>query len=89
MGPLEIEIRRLAKQIDEMDLEVVKLQRHWMKQQRELVKLSEERDEQLASLDMLKKEITIKEQKKIRIESKCDASCEAGNQIFRAPALVE
>nr|XP_020669348.1 coiled-coil domain-containing protein 40 isoform X1 [Pogona vitticeps] len=69
LGPLEIEIKRLAKQIDETDLEVVKLQRHWMKQQRELVKLTEERDEQLASLDMLKKEITIKEQKKIRIEN--------------------
>ncbi|KAJ7315884.1 hypothetical protein JRQ81_002046 [Phrynocephalus forsythii] len=69
LGPLEIEIKRLAKQIDETDLEVVKLQRHWMKHQRELVKLTEEREEQLASLDMLKKEITIKEQKKIRIEN--------------------
>ncbi|XP_025019267.1 coiled-coil domain-containing protein 40 [Python bivittatus] len=69
LGPLEIEIKKLTKQIDEADLEVVKLQRHWMKQQRELVKLTQEREKQLAFLDMLKKEITIKEQKKLRIEN--------------------
>ncbi|XP_061471789.1 coiled-coil domain-containing protein 40 [Rhineura floridana] len=69
LGPLAIEIKRLSKQIDESDLEVVKLQRHWMKHQKELVKLTEEREQQLASLDMLKKEITIKEQKKVRIEN--------------------
>ncbi|XP_058026837.1 coiled-coil domain-containing protein 40 isoform X2 [Ahaetulla prasina] len=69
LGPLEIEIKKLTKQIDEMEWEVVKLQRHWMKQQRELVKLTQQREEQLVSLDMLKKEITIKEQKKVRIEN--------------------
>ncbi|XP_062979498.1 coiled-coil domain-containing protein 40 [Elgaria multicarinata webbii] len=69
LGPLEIEIRKLGKQIDEIDLEVVKLQRHWLKQQRELVKLTQEREEQLFSLDMVKKEITIKEQKKVRTEN--------------------
>lgn len=70
LGPLELEIKKLSKQIDEMDIEIVKMQRFWLNQQRELVKLSKEREEQLASLDMLKKEITIKEQKKVRIESK-------------------
>ncbi|XP_063152602.1 coiled-coil domain-containing protein 40 [Candoia aspera] len=69
LGPLEIEIKKLTKLIDEAELEVVKLQRHWMRQQRELVKLTQEGEEQLASLDMLKKEITIKEQKKLRIEN--------------------
>nr|XP_056704614.1 coiled-coil domain-containing protein 40 [Euleptes europaea] len=69
LGPLELEIKKLSKQIDEMDMDIVKMQRFWLNQQRELVKLSKEREEQLASLDMLKKEITIKEQKKVRIEN--------------------
>ncbi|XP_070596284.1 coiled-coil domain-containing protein 40 [Erythrolamprus reginae] len=69
LGPLEIEIKKLTKQIDEMEWEVVKLQKHWLKQQRELVKLTQKREEQLVSLDMLKKEITIKEQKKVRVEN--------------------
>ncbi|XP_077184297.1 coiled-coil domain-containing protein 40 isoform X2 [Paroedura picta] len=69
LGPLELEIKKLSKQIDEMDMEIVKMQRFWLNQQRELVKLSKEREEQLTSLDMLKKEITIKEQKKVRTEN--------------------
>ncbi|XP_054833300.1 coiled-coil domain-containing protein 40 [Eublepharis macularius] len=69
LGPLELEIKKLSKQIDETDSDIVKRQRFWLNQQRELVKLSKEREEQLASLDMLKKEITIKEQKKVRIEN--------------------
>ncbi|XP_028570733.2 coiled-coil domain-containing protein 40 [Podarcis muralis] len=69
LGPLEIEIKKLSKQIEDNDVEVVKLQKHWLNSQRELVKLTEVREQQLASLDMLKKEITIKEQKKVRIEN--------------------
>ncbi|XP_048347472.1 coiled-coil domain-containing protein 40 isoform X2 [Sphaerodactylus townsendi] len=69
LGPLELEIKKLGKQIDEMDMEIVKMQRFWLDRQKELVKLSKEREEQLASLDMLKKEITIKEQKKVRTEN--------------------
>lgn len=71
MGPLEIEIRKLTKQIDETDMELVLLQRHWLKHQKILVTLTQEREEQLESMDMQKKEITIKEQKRVRIESKC------------------
>ncbi|XP_032991862.1 coiled-coil domain-containing protein 40 [Lacerta agilis] len=69
LGPLEIEIKKLSKQIEDSDVEVVKLQRHWLNSQKELVKLTGVREQQLASLDMLKKEITIKEQKKVRIEN--------------------
>nr|XP_060615802.1 coiled-coil domain-containing protein 40 [Anolis sagrei ordinatus] len=69
LGPLEIEIKKLTKLIDDSELEVEKLQREWLIQQKELVKLTQERDGQLSSLDMLKKEITIKEQKKVRIEN--------------------
>lgn len=71
LGPLEVEINRLTKQIDEYNSEVMTLQKYWLKLQKELVKLTQEREEQLTSLDMLKKQITIMQQKKVRTESKC------------------
>lgn len=70
MGPLEIEINKLTKQIEEYNCEVMTLQKYWLNQQKELVKLTHKREEQIASLDMLKKQITIMEQKKVRTESK-------------------
>lgn len=70
LGPLEIEINSLTKQIEEYNSEVMTLQKYWLRLQKELVKLTQEQEEQLVSLDMLKKEITIRQQKKVRIESK-------------------
>ncbi|XP_032653100.1 coiled-coil domain-containing protein 40 isoform X3 [Chelonoidis abingdonii] len=69
LGPLEVEINRLTKQIDEYNSEVMTLQKYWLRLQKELVKLTHKREEQLASLDMLKKQITIMEQKKVRTEN--------------------
>uniref|UniRef100_A0A8C3SS18 Coiled-coil domain containing 40 n=1 Tax=Chelydra serpentina TaxID=8475 RepID=A0A8C3SS18_CHESE len=69
LGPLEVEINRLTKQIDEYNSEVMTLQKYWLRLQKELVKLTQEREEQLASLDMLKKQITIMQQKKVRTEN--------------------
>lgn len=70
MGPLEIEINKLTKEIEECNSEVMTLQKCWLSQQKELVKLTQEREEQIASLDMLKKQVTIMQQKKVRTESK-------------------
>ncbi|XP_074870242.1 coiled-coil domain-containing protein 40 [Carettochelys insculpta] len=69
LGPLEVEINRLTKQTDEYNSEVMKLQKYWLKLQKELVKLTQEREKQLASLDMLKKQITIMQQKKVHTEN--------------------
>ncbi|XP_043384526.1 coiled-coil domain-containing protein 40 isoform X8 [Chelonia mydas] len=69
LGPLEVEINRLTKQIDEYNSDVMTLQKYWLRLQKELVKLTQEREEQLASLDMLKKQITIMQQKKVRTEN--------------------
>ncbi|KFV53143.1 Coiled-coil domain-containing protein 40, partial [Gavia stellata] len=69
LGPLEIEINKLTKQIEEYNSEVMTLEKYWLNQQKELVKLTHEREEQIASLDMLKKQITIMQQKKVRTES--------------------
>lgn len=70
MGPLEIEINKLTKETEECNSEVMTLQKYWLSQQKELVKLTQEREGQIASLDMLKKQVTIMQQKKVRTESK-------------------
>ncbi|KFW67451.1 Coiled-coil domain-containing protein 40, partial [Pygoscelis adeliae] len=72
LGPLEIEINKLTKQIEEYNSEVMTLQKYWLNLQKELVKLTHEREEQIASLDMLKKQITIMQQKKVRTEKQKD-----------------
>ncbi|XP_074967752.1 coiled-coil domain-containing protein 40 isoform X1 [Phalacrocorax aristotelis] len=69
LGPLEIEINKLTKQVEEYNSEVMTLQKYWLNLQKELVKLTHEREEQIASLDMLKKQITIMQQKKVRTEN--------------------
>ncbi|KFP89550.1 Coiled-coil domain-containing protein 40, partial [Apaloderma vittatum] len=71
-GPLEIEINSLTKQIEEYHSELMTLQKYWLNQQKELVKLTHEREEQIASLDMLKKQITIMQQRKVRTEKQKD-----------------
>lgn len=45
----------------------------WLRLQQELVQVTHEREEQLVSVDQLKKEVHIMEQKKLRIESESGA----------------
>ncbi|NXY38218.1 CCD40 protein, partial [Pomatorhinus ruficollis] len=51
LGPLEIEINQLNRQIEECSSEVMALQKYWLNEQKELVKLTREREEQISSLD--------------------------------------
>ncbi|NXS52993.1 CCD40 protein, partial [Brachypteracias leptosomus] len=83
LGPLEIEINKLTKQIEECNSEVVVLQKQWLNQQKELIKLTQEREEQLTSLDMLKKEITIMQQKKVRTENEIQQETKEQKDIER------
>uniref|UniRef100_A0A8B9ZC44 Coiled-coil domain containing 40 n=1 Tax=Buteo japonicus TaxID=224669 RepID=A0A8B9ZC44_9AVES len=83
LGPLEIEINKLTKQIEEYNCEVMTLQKYWLNQQKELVKLTHKREEQIASLDMLKKQITIMEQKKVRIENEIQQETKEQKDIER------
>ncbi|NWH66525.1 CCD40 protein, partial [Geococcyx californianus] len=69
LGPLEIEINGLTKEIEEYSQKIATLQKNWLDLQKELVKLTHEREERTASLDMLKKQITIMQQKKVRTEN--------------------
>lgn len=71
VGPLELEIKRLSRLLDEHSTAVSQAQVSWLRLQQEMVKATQEREEQLAALHMFKKEVQILEQKKLRIESKC------------------
>ncbi|PNI31230.1 CCDC40 isoform 10 [Pan troglodytes] len=72
VGPLELEIKRLSKLIDEHNGKAVQAQVTWLRLQQEMVKVTQEQEEQLASLDASKKELHIMEQKKLRVESKIE-----------------
>ncbi|NXM66694.1 CCD40 protein, partial [Serilophus lunatus] len=83
LGPLEIEINRLAKETEERNSEVVTLQKYWLNEQRELVKLTQEREEQISSLDELKKQITIMQQRKVRLENEIQQETKEQKDIER------
>lgn len=72
MGPLELEIKRLTKLIEEYNAHVTQAQVTWLRLQQEMVKATQECEEQVGSLAMFKKELHILEQKKLRIENKID-----------------
>ncbi|NXF36582.1 CCD40 protein, partial [Nyctibius bracteatus] len=83
LGPLEIEINGLTKQIEDYNSEVMTLQKSWLNLQKELVKLTHEREEQIASLDMLKKQITVMQQKKVRTENEIQQETKEQKDIER------
>nr|AAH85159.1 Ccdc40 protein [Mus musculus] len=58
------------KLTEEYNTGVAEAQMTWLRLQQELVQVTHEREEQLVSVDQLKKEVHIMEQKKLRIESK-------------------
>ncbi|XP_007958017.1 coiled-coil domain-containing protein 40 [Orycteropus afer afer] len=83
VGPLELEIKRLTRLIEEHNTSVIQAQVSWLRLQQEMVKVTQEREEQLASLDMFKKEIRIMEQKKLRIENKITQEKKEKKEIER------
>ncbi|XP_028355618.1 coiled-coil domain-containing protein 40 [Physeter macrocephalus] len=83
VGPLELEIKRLTKLIEEHSAGVTQAQVTWLRLQQEMVTVTQGREEQLASLDVAKKEIHILEQKKLRIENKIDQEKKEQKQIER------
>ncbi|XP_046319276.1 coiled-coil domain-containing protein 40 isoform X1 [Marmota monax] len=83
LGPLELEIKRLTKQMDEHNASVNQAQVTWLRLQQELVKVTQEREEQVAALDMLRKDIRIMEQKKLRTENKIEQEKKERKEIER------
>ncbi|XP_017667557.1 PREDICTED: coiled-coil domain-containing protein 40 isoform X1 [Lepidothrix coronata] len=83
LGPLEIEINKLTKEIEECNSEVMTLQKYWLNEQKELFRLTREREEQISSLDALKKQITIMQQRKVRMENEIQQETKEQKDIER------
>ncbi|NXO19224.1 CCD40 protein, partial [Oriolus oriolus] len=83
MGPLELEINQLNKEIEECSSEVMTLQKHWLNEQKELVKLTREREEQVTALDMLQKQIIIMQQRKLRMENEIQQEIKEQKDVER------
>nr|XP_033816449.1 coiled-coil domain-containing protein 40 [Geotrypetes seraphini] len=69
LGPLEIQVKNLSKDIEDCSSQTISVQQYWLRLQNELVKLSHEREEQEAAVEMLKKELNIRQQQKVRLEN--------------------
>ncbi|XP_036919920.1 coiled-coil domain-containing protein 40 isoform X2 [Sturnira hondurensis] len=83
LGPLELEMKRLHRQLDEQGTEVTQAQASWLRLQQDMVKATQEREQQLDSLHLLRKEVHILEQKKLRIENKIDQEKKEQKDIER------
>ncbi|NXK65393.1 CCD40 protein, partial [Sylvietta virens] len=83
LGPLEIEINQLNKQIEECNSEAMTLQKYWLNEQKELVKLTREREEQKTSLDTFQKQIIIMQQRKLRVENEIQQEIKEQKDVER------
>ncbi|XP_038633126.1 coiled-coil domain-containing protein 40 isoform X1 [Scyliorhinus canicula] len=83
MSPLELKIKTLTKNIEEHSKEISTQQQYWLKQQQELVRLTQEREKQTADVELQRKQVTILEQKKIRTENMIQQELNAKKDIER------
>ncbi|NXS37954.1 CCD40 protein, partial [Pomatostomus ruficeps] len=83
LGPMEIEINQLNKEIEECSSEVMTLRKYWLNEQKELVRLTREREEQITSLDMLQKQIIIMQQRKLRMENEIQQEIKERKDVER------
>ncbi|GCB80545.1 hypothetical protein scyTo_0016244, partial [Scyliorhinus torazame] len=83
MSPLELKIKTLTKNIEEHSKEISTQQQYWLKQQQELVRLTQEREKQTTDVELQKKQVTILEQKKIRTENMIQQELNAKKDIER------
>ncbi|NWT15216.1 CCD40 protein, partial [Vireo altiloquus] len=83
LGPLELEINQLNKEIEECNSEAMTLQKQWLSEQKELVRLTQERDEQKNSLDTLEKQIIIMQQRKLRVENEIQQEIKEQKDVER------
>ncbi|XP_032234443.2 coiled-coil domain-containing protein 40 [Nematostella vectensis] len=68
LGPLELQIHTLQKQIEARMNDIIQLQQFWLRSQSELVKTAKDVQQQNSDMKYYKKQYTILQQKKLRIE---------------------
>ena len=70
LGPLELKIDTLQKQMSDSVKRCADMQGHWLRQQNELVRKTREAEEETASVDSFRKQQLILQQKKMRIDGR-------------------
>ena len=70
LGPLELKIDMLQKQISDSVERCAGMQGFWLRQQNELVRKSREAEEEAVAVDSLRKQQLILQQKKMRIDGR-------------------
>ncbi|CAH3039798.1 unnamed protein product [Pocillopora meandrina] len=73
IGPLELQIHTLQKQIEARLNEITELQQFWLRNQSELVKTLKDVQKQSEDMEYFKKQYTILLQKKLRIEGEINS----------------
>lgn len=68
MGPLELQVKTLQRQIEATGGQCLELQQYWLRQQGDLVKIIRDVNEQHSEIEGKKKQSTIMMQKKLRTE---------------------
>lgn len=68
LGPMELKIESIQKQIVTSVDECNQMQQFWLRQQNDLVKKTKSSEEQKKAIDSLEKQLLIMNQKKIRID---------------------
>ena len=68
LGPYEMKIEGLQKQISDSLEQCSQMQQFWLRQQNELVRKTRSMDDQTSAIDSLKKQLLILNQKKLRTD---------------------
>ncbi|XP_063980337.1 coiled-coil domain-containing protein 40 [Diachasmimorpha longicaudata] len=68
MTTQDLKITSLEKKIEDLDLKNQEAQKYWLRQEGNMVNLSQERNTQLQELNRLSRQITIMEQKNLKLE---------------------
>lgn len=65
---MELQIHTLQKQVEARMNDIIQLQQYWLRSQSELVKTIKDVQQQNQDMEYVKKQYTILQQKKLRIE---------------------
>ncbi|XP_044759572.1 coiled-coil domain-containing protein 40 [Coccinella septempunctata] len=73
ISPAEMKIKTLEKNIEDAKERIKELQTFWMREQRNVLSLSETRQQQIANNDLLRKQILILQQKNLKLSDEIEA----------------
>lgn len=71
-NPLDLQIGSLERSIDEIELKTKKVKQFWLRQEGNIVSVSQQRNNQLREMSLTSKQITVMEQKNLKLEIEID-----------------